>query len=43
MVINGEEKTIKDIMRQLVTIGGDATLHDVLAKMIEQKTIFRLF
>lgn len=38
MVINGEKKTIKDIMRQPVTIGEDATLHDVLEKMIEQKT-----
>ncbi len=38
MVIDGETKTIKDIMREPVIIGNEATLHDVLTKMIEQKT-----
>jgi len=38
MVINGEKKTIRDIMRQPVMISSGATLHDVLTKMIEQKT-----
>jgi len=38
MVINGEEKKIQDVMRVPITIGKDATLHDVLAKMITAKT-----
>jgi CBS domain-containing protein len=38
MVIDGKTTTIEEIMRQPVTIGNDATLHDVLKKMIAQKT-----
>ncbi len=38
MVIDGKTTTIEDIMRQPVIIGNDATLHDVLKKMIAQKT-----
>jgi len=37
MVINGKGGKIKDIMRQPTTIGEDATLFDVLKKMIEHK------
>ena len=38
MVIDGKTTTIEDIMRQPVLIGDDATLYDVLKKMIAQKT-----
>jgi CBS domain-containing protein len=38
MEIDGKTTTIENIMRQPVTIGNNAILHDVLKKMIAQKT-----
>ncbi len=38
MVIDGKTTTIEDIMRQPVLIDDDATLYDILKKMIAQKT-----
>lgn len=37
-MINGEKKSVSDIMRKVNTIGSGSTFKEVLAKMIEHKT-----